>query len=102
MSSKDVRKLQTSLKRSEHVKGVNHKIVAEFRELDFKITKKALAIAKKELRDEIINIIQKDLLDRSFASEESISSFIDHSLVNKLSQREIDIICKFSADKAFQ
>ena len=50
--------------------------------------KKALEVAKMELRDEIVKIIQKDLVDRSFASEESFCSFIDHSLDEKLSQRE--------------
>ena len=59
-------------------------------------------MAKKELRDEIIKIIKKDLLDRSFASEESICSFIDHSLEKKLSQREIGLVSKFSSDKAFR
>ena len=99
---KEVRKMQTSLTESEHVKGVKNKKIAKIRELDFKITEKALEVAKMELRDEIVKIIQKDLVDRSFASEESFCSFIDHSLDEKLSQREIDLVCKFSSDISFR
>ena len=102
LSQKEVRKLQNSLEDSENYKGEKNKKVAQIRELDCMITPKALNKAKKELRTPIINILEKDFLNRSFAGEESILTYIEHVLDDNLSLRERDLIAKYAVDPAFR
>ena len=66
------------------------------------ITIGSLNKAKKELRTPIINILEKDFLNRSFAGEESILAYIEQVLDGNLSLRERDLILKYSADPAFR
>ncbi len=102
LNSKEVRKLQRSLEESENIKGTNNKKIASIRESDCMITSKALNKAKQELRTEIIDIIEENLLNRSFWGEESVISYVEQSLNEKLTIREKDLIVKYAVEPAFR
>ncbi len=87
---------------SEDNKGVNQNKVAQIRELDCMITIKALNKAKNELRKDITDILEKELLNESFAQEESIVAYVDQALDGNLTTREKDLIGSYCTDPGYR